>query len=309
MQKSVYLLEPVSNETADKLKELTLTSVILDNEVVSSDSVNKLKEVSPELKVFAEVPVFYGKEQIDRYPDAIPVNADGEKNDISENFYLCPTHEKVREEVLNKIKEFTNLGVDGIWLNFIRYATKWDTVEPKLLDTCYCERCLAKFEEHIGEKLVYKNFEELYLLIDGSYYFEWLEFKSDQIVSFIKEAPTINSELGAFIVPWMDKDYGAGIKRIVAQDFDKMSQYVKTFTPMLYHKPLGKDASWVKDMADYCWEAGLNFLPIVQSEPEEFKEVLNYATSGVSKGVCIYYFEDLYKNKPQLFDIVKSAFN
>lgn len=321
MHKSVFILSLPDNPIIEALSDLTLDSVILGNNLATNENINSLKNKLNKVKIYAELPVFSQKDLAEEYPDSIPVDSLGNKLNFSDCHFLCPSHEEVRNEILNKTKNLTTSGVDGIWLNFIRYATSWQFPDPKILDTCYCDRCLNKFEEYIGEKLCFKDYEELYLLIDGSYYFEWLEFKSEQITSIISEILEITSknnssiELGAFIVPWMEKDFGAGIKRIVAQDVEKMSKYIQMFSPMLYHKMLGKDVEWVKEMTDYYWQSGVNFLPLVQTEPkvseispEEFKLAINYATSGVSKGVCIYFFEDLVMNRPKLFDIVKSTF-
>jgi hypothetical protein len=319
VNRSLFVLEP-SDETLEKIRDINFDSLFLSEEKFESDTLKRIKDLSINSKIYIDVPVFAGKELLDKYPDAIPMKADGETLDIEEYAGLCPTHEGVRKEVLNKIEKLLKENIDGIWLDFIRYPTKWEGEEPKISDTCYCGRCLQKFSEYLDEPIEGETLEDKYLLIDGAYYFEWLDFKTDQIASFVKEVRDLilasgkKIKLGAFIVPWKDDEYGQAIKRVVAQDFTKMFQHLDVFSPMLYHKMAGRSVDWVKEMVAYYWETGKPLLPLVQTEDkpkvlsdEEFKKALEFATNSPSQSVCVFFIDDLL-NKPSKMKILKEFF-
>src|SRR3989344_4123690 len=108
-----------------------------------------------------------------------------------------------------------------------------------------------------------------------------------------------NVKLGMFITPWEDKEYSAGVQRILAQDYSKLIGLLDIFVPELYHKDCGEGVNWIKRKVDYFWNLNHPFLPIIKSvvdSPEEFKKSLEYATSGFSKGVVVSNLEDLVDN-------------
>lgn len=89
-------------------------------------------------KVFVSVNVFGGKGAWKKYPDAIPVKADGTRLGSEPGYKgsggVCPTHEKWRRDRLASIaglvrKYGGSQGIDGIWLDFIRYPGQWETAE------------------------------------------------------------------------------------------------------------------------------------------------------------------------------------
>ncbi|KKU49352.1 MAG: hypothetical protein UX79_C0003G0026 [candidate division WWE3 bacterium GW2011_GWB1_47_11] len=310
----------MTRESLEAARDLNPTSVFVGASTLDAATVTNMRKVLDGAEIYAEVGIFVGQALIDKYPDAKPVEAFGKATAKDWYVGVCPTHPGVRKDVLEKIKSLTKLGVDGIWLDFIRYPSKWEEPRPYILDTCYCPRCMSLFEEFIGEKLVAANLEELALLIDGSYYHEWLQFKAGQITSLVKETRKLIDEsgkkitLGLFAVPWRENEYGAGIKRIVAQDFGALAELVDVFSPMLYHKMCGKDVAWIKEMVAYFWHVNKQFLPLIQTESRvaeitahEFEQALCNASASPSMGVCVFFLEDLLK-QPEKSNIVKDYF-
>ncbi len=304
MHKSVFFLTSKSISTANELK---LDSAIFGETGLNFDEVDEIRKVLGGTKIYVEVATFACAKYQAQFPDAQVVEATG-KQAVG----VCPTHLGVREEILNSVAKVLKLGIDGVWLNYLRYPTDWQSSNPDILDTCYCDRCIKNFEEFIGEPVKADTLEDLALLIDGAYYHEWLEFKAKNIVSFVKEVKELislgenNVQLGLFAVPWEDKEFGAGIKRVVAQDFGKLADYVDIFSPMLYHKKCGQNVSWIKQKVDYFWNLGGPFLPLVQTEAspnaisaDEFANALEFAVAKPSLGVCLYSFEEL-ANQPEL---------
>ncbi len=321
MVRSSFFFTAPNEQNLKAMLELNLDTVFVPFHETNTSNLEKIRESKPDVKINVEVPVFAGKELLEKYPDAVPVEASGLKTEKEWYVGVCPTHPEVREECLRKIDSLLSLNPDGIWLDFIRYPTKWEEPDPYILDTCYCDRCLKLFSEYIGEPIIGNTLEEKVLLIDGSYYIEWLEFKVSQITMMVKEVKDKisvsekNIKLGFFAVPWEDKEYGAGIKRIIAQDFDQLTLVADGFSPMLYHKMCGKPIEWIKQKVDYFWNFQKPFLPLIQTEPriseiskDEFKKSLELASSKPSQGVCIFFLEDLIK-QPEKYEIAKKFFN
>ncbi|MCX5815387.1 MAG: beta-galactosidase [Proteobacteria bacterium] len=109
-------------------------------------------------KVFISMNVFGGTGPWKKYPDSRPVKENGELLEEGHGGYggICPTHEAWRKESLDHIESVLRRfggsdGVDGIWLDFIRYPGMWEVVNPDIPDTCYCKRCLSKFYEDRGQ--------------------------------------------------------------------------------------------------------------------------------------------------------------
>src|SRR3989344_6688243 len=332
MHKSTFFFFKPNHESLVKAKELNLDSVFSTHANLDESAIKDIREnVSENIKIYVELGVFAGKDLWDKSPDSVPVEASGKEPARGWCYGVCPSHEGVRNECLQNVKELLEKDINGIWLDFIRYPSKWEEPEPYILDSCYCDRCLKKFSDYLGEPVIGNTLEDKVLLIDGSYYIEWIEFKTEMITSMVKDVRKLINErnnavgesgdkqgktvkLGFFAIPWQDKEHSAGIKRIVAQDFGALSSLVDIFSPMLYHKMGGKDVSWIKELVNYFWEVGKPQLPLIQTEPreseistEEFKQALEYASASPSTVVCVFFLEDLMK-QPEKFDAVKEYF-
>ena len=107
-----------------------------------------------------------------------------------------------------------------------------------------------------------------------------------------------------------DSEYSAGIKRILGINIEQISPLVETVSPMLYHKMCGKDVEWVKEKVNYYWNLGKPFLPLIQTGDvslDEFKKSMEFAILKPSAGVCVFYLDDLIKQREKV-DIVLDFF-
>ncbi len=111
-------------------------------------------------QVFVSIDAYGGSRAWKQFPDSRPVLADGsllgENPEYACHGGACPSHEGWQRERLSYIagliKDFEGQGlfIDGIWLDYIRYPGRWSVLDPKIPDTCYCERCLGKFSKEMG---------------------------------------------------------------------------------------------------------------------------------------------------------------
>ena len=307
MHKSIFL--DSLKDTEEVLSGISLDSIMISPKLCNAQSISDLRKTHKNVEIYADFPVFCGEELLKSFPDAIPIEAFG-KDLIKEGLtFVCPTHLGVRQYLIKELAKLVKLDINGVWLDCARYPTVWAKLVPIIYDTCYCERCLSLFEKYIGEKIVGDTLEEKFLHIDGSYYIEWLRFKCDQITSFVEQVKRIISEsgknmkLGIFVVPWEDNEYSAGIKRILGINIEQIAPLVDTVSPMLYHKMCGKGVEWVKEKVNYYWNLGKPFFPLIQTEDvslDEFKKSMEFATLKPSAGVCLFYLDNLVKQKDKL---------
>ena len=276
------------------------------------------------LRVYVSVNVFGGKEAWKRYPDSRPIKADGNllgsEPDYKGHGGVCPTHKPWRHERLKYIEKLVKdyggvEGIDGIWLDFIRYPGLWEVKEPEIPDTCYCSRCLKKFRQDTDIDLpVGLRPYDAALWIRKNCFYEWMMWKKEQILYFVTEASKIIHgisnkkplKLGLFLVPWTKGKRQNAISYRLAQDAFQLSEVGDVISPMLYHKMCGQTESWVGYMTRYYKEtAHCQVLPILQSidsGPEEFARVLKYAGQAGADGILVFSFKGV---KPDLWGSFK----
>ncbi len=277
------------------------------------------------LNVYVCVNAFGGKWAWKRYPDSRPVKADGRllgsEPDYKGHGGVCPTHPLWRHERLKQIeklvKEFGGEGgIDGIWLDFVRYPGLWEVKEPEIPDTCYCTRCLEKFgqDTHI-ELPTGLMCSTAAQWVGENFPYEWMAWKKEQISSFVEEVRKIlhgtsdkrRLKLGLFVVPWTKGERQNAVSYSLGQDAFQLSALVDVISPMLYHKMCEKTSSWIGHMTRYYKEtAQCQVLPIVQSSecrPEELARALTCVGQAGGDGALVYSFREM---KPDLWDSLKA---
>ncbi|MHB8909250.1 MAG: glycoside hydrolase family 10 protein [Syntrophales bacterium] len=281
-------------------------------------------------KVYLTANAFGGKTAWSEFPDARPVLADGRLLDAETgggHGGVCPTHEGWRAarlgEVISWIRRFGGPdGIDGIWLDFIRYPGVWE--RGSIADACYCPRCLAKFQRAMGIAIpgAPDKAAEAAAWIRKHRPYDWMAWKKEQIASFAREVRSVMAPaapdasvqrkgagasggrqqgkqlaLGAFVVPWTKGERDGAVAFLLGQDAFALSRIVDVISPMLYHRMTGRDAAWVGEMTAYYREQARSAVwPIIQAgetTPEEFAEAARQAGMGDADGLLAYSFRDL----------------
>lgn len=283
-------------------------------------------------EVYVSVNAFGGSEAWERYPDSMPVQADGRLIGASEQGNapggVCPSHRGWRQERLKAIQELVEgfrgeVAIDGIWLDFLRYPGVWEAENPRIPDTCYCPRCLRLFRQQTGIALP-ADLDAVAAAdwIDEHCPYEWMKWKKRQITSFAEEVRGIleradaqdTVKLGVFLIPWTKGEYGNAVSYILAQDVGELSAIADIVSPMLYHRISGRPVSWVGQATDYFREAaGCSVWPIVQAggcDPREFSSVLDTATrEGGAEAVLVFALQDMTSGLWEAFGSFQGAAN
>jgi hypothetical protein len=262
-------------------------------------------------RVFLTLDVFGGSGGWKTFPDSRPVKADGELLEPA-LAAICPTHPGWRQNRLGLLASWLERfqgasAIDGVWLDFIRYPGRWEEEHPVVPDTCYCPRCLAKFQADAGVRIGGEadTVAEKARWIRDNARLAFSAWKKEQIVSFAREAKQLLGEaagdrrivLGAFVVPWRKSDFNGALSFSLAQDAKLLAPFVDIFSPMVYHKMVKRPAPWVGEITDYYAEmTGRTLWPILQAEKvggEEFEQVVQSVSHSVASGLLVYTFREM----------------
>ncbi len=264
-------------------------------------------------QVYLTLNVFGGVGAWKKYPDSVPVTASG-KAVSSQHGGVCPTHFAWREERLallaSWLQEYGGAdGINGVWLDFLRYPGRWEEKQPEIPDTCYCPRCLKLFQIEKGVDVpgnmttaeaadwIHKHAES-----------KWRQWKKEQITSFVREARSVvekvqttkKIKLGVFLVPWTQGERQGAVLRQLAQDATQIAPYVDVLSPMVYYVMVGQPVEWVRDISEYFQDMAEKAVwPIIQSAdvaPDEFTKSVQSVSQSGAEGLLVFIYSDMKEN-------------
>ena len=145
----------------------------------------------------------------------------------------------------------------GIWLDYLTYAGWFETPEPDLQESCFCQACIAEFNEVTGIDAA-----EPAVILD-LYQPEWTRFKCERIAWFaaryagIVRAHLPGCVVGAYMCPWRPDEFGGALTRIFGQDYALLTPAIDLFTPLIYCQKSGRSSDWGRAFL----EAASGFVP------------------------------------------------
>ena len=61
---------------------------------------------------------------------------------------ICPTHDGYRRFRMDAFRKLLqDFAIDGVWLDYHHSHASWEQAEPEMPDTCFCDRCLRRFQD------------------------------------------------------------------------------------------------------------------------------------------------------------------
>ena len=89
------------------------------------------------------------------HPDAAPVGSDGKpaRRPTAGRASARPTPATAGRGWRRSGRALADFDIDGIWLDYHHAHASWEQAVPKLPDTCFCARCLARFARETGVDL------------------------------------------------------------------------------------------------------------------------------------------------------------
>lgn len=240
----------------------------------------------------------------EKNPELIPVGIDGKPirhGNLVQG--VCLSNKAFLEEtesrLLAGIRQFRPR---GIWLDYLTYAGWFETPNPDLQESCFCRLCLDDFCETSGIEV------DNPVMIINQFPEEWTKHKCDKVASYaLRYSELIHKAqpdciIGAYMCPWMPKEYDGALSRIFAQDYDKLADSIDVFTPLIYAAKSGRANGWGKEFL----EGSGSFIPDGKKvqlilDYQDFPESLEMAalSDKPSWGVQIYSGSRIFKNSEQ----------
>jgi hypothetical protein len=274
------------------------------------------------LRTFVITPVFFNPEYLAAHPDAWAITGRGEKAKDDWVEFVCPSHEGYRSgRARYAISLLERQRPDGLSLDFIRHFVFWEMVRPDgridgLDTTCFCPRCLARFEKEAGLAMpaaakASPRAAAGWLLDQQSE--KWTRWRAGLVTSWVegvvREARRVapGVKINLHLVPWGEPDYQDGPMRVVGQDVRSLAPLADFVSPMCYAHMLHRDPAWVGQVTrELAARVAVPVLPSIEVKesyrPEPLTEAffaatLDAALAPPSGGVVFWSWPPLSEDR------------
>jgi hypothetical protein len=287
---------------------------------LTRDRVARLKTQGA--KVFAEFNTMHDVAYLRDHPDAVPVGSDGKPSPPPDGWQgVCPTHPGYRQARTGAFrKTLGDFEIDGIWLDYHHAHASWEQAVPNLPDTCFCARCLDRFERDTGVELPERPTPERARTLLGPRRAEWVKWRCGVFTDWVREFHDIRDEvrpgtlLGTFHCPWSEDEHGGALRAKLAIDLKAQAEFLDVFSPMPYHARFGHagDPAWVGRQVAWLGRhlkvegkpgERLKIWPIVQlsdwGEPvpaDQVASIVDQGTRPPATGVTVFAWGSLVKD-------------
>lgn len=280
-------------------------------------------------RVYVEFPTLLGRNYLQDHPDAWPINEMGDPSPPADWFMgICPTHPGFKEYRADQLKDImTNFDVDGIFLDYLHWHAQFETAEPILPETCFCDRCTGLFEEDKDIEIHGNSIPEKAGWILANADGQWRDWRNSILNGWVTDMGAIVREykpealLGAFYCAWYPADHDSALYRIMGIDVSALAGLTDVLSPMLFHKMKDRPPSWVGEYTTWldeltgAGEKGKPLVwPIVQAHnnpgivtPEEFKKVMTEGSQFPSTGIMMFSDQALLQD-PEKIRVMKEFY-
>ena len=316
-------------ENGRTLKGSGVDAVWIGERGITRERVERLEAQGA--RVFAEFNTLHRADYVKKHPDAAPVGVDGKRAPAPHGWQgVCPTHEPYRRWRMQAFRRLLEEHVlDGVWLDYHHAHASWERADPALPDTCFCARCLRRFEKETGIALHDLSAAQASELLLGAQRDAWVRWRCGVFTDWVREFREILDEtrpaalLGTFHCPWSAEERGGALQEKLAIDLRAQSRFIDVFSPMPYHARFGHadDPAWISRQTAWLGKhLGLKgaatervrIWPIVQLAdwgeavpPEQIEIVLDHATRPPATGVSVFRWGALRKRPEKVAAMVR----
>jgi hypothetical protein len=207
------------------------------------------------VQVYAEFNTLHAAEYVKEHPDAAPVGTDGQVSPPPHGWQgICPTHDGYRRFRMDAFRKLLqDFAIDGVWLDYHHSHASWERADPVMPDTCFCDRCLRRFQDATGIRLPDAPATKRSALLLSTHRDAWIRWRLNLFTDWVREFRAILEAtrpaalLGTFHNAWSDEDLGGARLEKLAIDLEAQAAYVDVFSPMVYHARFGHstDPAWI----------------------------------------------------------------
>ena len=285
------------------------------------------------VQVYAEFNTLHVAEYLKEHPDAAPIGSDGRVSPPPQEWQgICPTHDGYRRFRMDAYRKLLqDFAIDGVWLDYHHSHASWEQAEPEMPDTCFCDRCLRRFQDATAIKLPDVPTPERAALLLSTHRKAWVRWRLDVFTDWVREFRAIldatrpSALLGTFHNAWSDEDMGGARLEKLAIDLEAQAAYIDVFSPMVYHARFGHagDLAWISRQVTWLGKhlgikgaAGERhrIWPIVQVadwgesvRADQVADVLEHGARVPATGVMVFAWGGLRK-QPDKIEAIGRAF-
>ncbi len=270
-------------------------------------------------RIFVEFPTLNGKGYIEAHPKAWPINEKGEQAAPADWFMgVCPTDpdfQAYRAELLRETLD--SYLVDGVFLDYLHWHAQFETDQPILPETCFCDRCTGQFEKAHNLQIPVEDIANRAQWILANQETAWRNWRNGILNGWVTEMGKILKEnqpdalLGAFYCAWFPEDHGAALFNTLGIDVTSLAKRVDVLAPMLFHRMYGRPVSWAGDYLEWLDKIMDSprplVWPIVQAHnkpgvvtPKEFEKALREGSRAPASGIMMFSEQSLLENPAKL---------
>jgi hypothetical protein len=269
-----------------RLDSLGINAVFVRSISLNPDFYKTAKEQGS--KIFVEFPTLNGKEYLQENPDAWPIDENGEKSPPADWFMgICPTHPGFKEFRADQLSAILQqYEVDGVFLDYVHWHAQFETKEPILPETCFCDRCTGLFGKEIKKKIPGENIKQKADWILENKDKAWREWRSGILNTWVEDMGKIvkdhqpESKLGVFYCSWYPSDYDSALYKTLGIDPSAFAERADVLSPMLFHSMKGRPTSWVGEYVSWLGDLVIPGSEImIRSKSEDLPE-----QTGLNKG-------------------------
>lgn len=281
-----------------------------------------------DVRVYVEFPLLNGKEYVEEHPEAWPVNEKGERAPAADWFMgICLTDSGFRKHRTDQLHELlSKFAVDGVWLDYLHWHAQFETPDPILPETCFCDRCLKQFQHEMKVQVPPGATPDRSRWILTQSDSLWRLWRSRVLNDWVRDMKGILRQtqpaalLGIYYCPWYPEDYQGAHYRILGLDMEALAGMADVFSPMLYHHMMGRSPSWVSEYVKWLQASVFKgsekplIWPIVQAHnkpgivtTEEFREVMWNGSRAPSTGIMMFTLHTLL-GEPAKLEVMKDLY-
>lgn len=270
-------------------------------------------------RVFVEFPTLNGKGYIEEHPEAWPINEKGEQAAPADWFMgVCPTDPGFQTYRAKQLREtLGNFLVDGVFLDYLHWHAQFETDQPVLPETCFCDRCTGLFEKASALQIPEKDISTRAQWILANQESAWRDWRNDILNKWVSDMGRILREnqpdalLGAFYCAWFPEDHDGALYNTLGINVPSLAEGVDVLAPMLFHRMYARPVTWSGDYLDWLAQTIDSpeplVWPIVQAHskpgivsPEEFGKALLEGSKAPASGIMMFSEQSLLENREKM---------
>lgn len=281
------------------------------------------------VKVFVEFPTLLGRNYVEEHPEAWPIDETGNPSPPADWFMgVCPTDPDFKEYRSEQLRNILNTyDVGGIFLDYVHWHAQFESADPILPETCFCDRCTSKFSEYSGLDIPGTEIAAKAEWILENAEPQWRDWRNRVLNEWMRDMKTIVKEnqpeaiVGIFYCSWYPEDHDGALYKTLGIDVEAFAEIADVLSPMLFHKMKEREPGWVSeytfwlgDLIETSVEDKPLVWPIVQAHdspvevsPEEFLQVMVEGSKPPSTGIMMFSDRSLLDN-PEKIDVMRQFY-